>query len=93
MLSWREPHNIEKPITMTLDMGSPFKIITKPYVITAVDQASPAGTVSKVDMSNHELKNVSPGGVSKRRILILVIIIFLVGIVMWAKCGKTKGGK
>ena len=39
--------NIETPITMTLDIGSPFKVTAKPYIIAANNQ------MPLVDASKH----------------------------------------
>ena len=92
---------------MTLDMGSPFKVTAKPYIIAAVDQALPAdtagediaqaeineSTASDANVPSSELQEQSPGDQSRPTVLILVIVVLLVGIGIAVLAKRGQGVK
>jgi hypothetical protein len=79
---------------MTLDIGSPFDVTAKPYIIAAVAEDAPAQVLdedvaesatdtavpSDMNMASSEPEVPSPAGQSTPTILILVIVALLVGI-------------
>ena len=90
---------------MTLDMGCPFEVTAKPFVIAAVVQALPTdtaggdiaevseSTVSDANMPSPEPQEEPPADQSKPPILILVIVLILIGIGIAVLAMRGQGTK
>ena len=75
---------------MTLDVGSPFKVISKPYIVAVADQTSSFGITDGdgSKMKANPLEHKIGMGRSKHVIITLAIVGMIAGIVVLARRGK-----